>query len=1264
MSITEYIGQTLLKVFRSSSDRYVKKRQDFLAEVAEYEKECALLSDEELRNKTDQFKRQIHEGVEQAIGVELRKKLREIQLLPDEARKPAKKRMTETLQRCGGPLVAEAFAVVREAADRQLGIRNVFKVKDEFDPGILSDSNRKVYENVKARVLEGEDIHRIALPPEFYAEVREHYGLGVRSPFRFRHFDVQLVGGSVLYEGRIAEMATGEGKTLVATAAVYMVALSGRKAHVITVNDYLAQRDRDWMAPVYESLGLTVGAIQSDMDTAGDDRRNQYECDITYGTNNEFGFDYLRDNMKVRQQDQVQGPLDYSIVDEVDSILIDEARTPLIISGPAHDDTSRYKQGDNVARELIRLQKKYADLEKQIDITKRKLANAEGEISESKKEKDSSRLEKANREAIRLDKELTELEEKLVNTTQYYEVEYDRRSVHLTHEGIGAAQEIAGVGSFYVGGNMEWPHLLEQSLRAHLVFEKEKEYVVQNNEIIIVDEFTGRLMQGRQWSDGLHQAVEAKENVTIKQESQTLATITIQNFFKLYQQLAGMTGTAMTEADEFMKIYQLDVVQIPTNKPIIRDDREDLIYKTLKEKFDAILKEIYEVSASGRPVLVGTISIEKNELLSTTLTKRYGLDHEVLNAKQHAREATIITKAGQQHTRPDGKVMGNVTIATNMAGRGTDIKLSHDVLEKGGLHVIGTERHEARRIDNQLRGRCGRQGDPGSSQFFLSFDDDLMRIFMPDWTIKMMTKIGWEEGEPIYNKHISNGVEKAQKKVEQRNFEARKSLLEYDEVMDYQRQVFYSRRQSILEGRGLDGLIWEMVEESMVENCRKFLSKDYPYECITEWARTTMGVDIEMERLRGLDASDLENVLRAHARNNADQEITITLGEYMGEDLEPEQWDMKGLSKWAMSKFGVNISQNQLRKMNFNDVQEQLKEAAHARIDKYDCSRLSSFLADNFSMRMLTEWVRQKFDISVKQDNLQDMPAEQIETYLLEQARQAYHRREIEYPVDFIMNVSMRRQQSGSSYAAQEVVQWVRHKFNTELTIDEVQQNSFDTVRRRLLELSESYNNGMLDQEIEQQLAHCNWTDAERSELVQWARDRFAVELVPDELSAENGREILYDRARQFMRSELTELERYVLLQIYDASWKDHLYAMDHLKGSIGLRGYAEKDPRMEYKKEGFRMFQDMLSGIRDKVTDIIFKAQLEGREELRSVWNISNTMHSEYSQFEAQQEAAQTPQGEQKPKTIKLEKPKVGRNDPCPCGSGKKYKKCCGKGD
>jgi len=1094
------------------------------------------------------------------------------------------------------------------------------------------------------------------LLPEVFATVRE----AARRNVDMRHFDVQLIGGNVLYDGRIAEMATGEGKTLVATLAVYLVHLTGRHVHVVTVNDYLAKRDAEWMSPIYNALGLTVGAIQSDMDTAGEERKAQYRADVTYGTNNEFGFDYLRDNMKISLDQMVQSDLEYAIIDEVDSILIDEARTPLIISGPAHDDVSRYRKADQVARQLISRQGEYDRIKKAIDAAERQIANAQGELAEAKKDKDPARVEKAQRVIAKAQEEIETSKAKLERATQYYEVEYDRKSVHLTHEGIGAAQEIAGIGSFFTGSNMEWPHLLEQSLRAHVVFEREKDYVVMDNKIIIVDEFTGRLMHGRQWSDGLHQAVEAKEGVTIKEETQTLATITLQNFFKLYDQISGMTGTAATESEEFMKIYKLDVVVIPTNRPCVRDDRDDVIYKTMREKFDAIVEEINRISAEGRPVLVGTISIEKSEALSAALTKRHGLDHEVLNAKQHAREAVIVAKAGQQHQGRDGKIRGNVTIATNMAGRGTDIKLGPGVAEIGGLHILGTERHEARRIDNQLRGRAGRQGDAGSSQFFLCFDDDLMRIFAGEWTVKALSWIGWEEGQPIYHKRISKGIERAQKKVEERNFEIRKSLLEYDEVMDYQRKIFYSRRRDLLAGGSVKPLIEGMIDSVVTKQARTMFDRDYPLRCIVEWARANFDVELKLSDVAEAEPKDIEALIKERAKDSVKNDISLSLGEYLEEYDDPSTWDVAGLSKWAMSAFHVNLSMSKVKSLSPEEIEERLVAAACEQVDKKDCTTLQEFVREDFAARRFVEWARAKFDLVFDIEQLQGQNAEQVRQLVLKQTAEKYRRREIEYPVEFAMSM-VYGPQGANVYGFESLANWANHKYNAGFTLEYLQNVKPRDLHAELMALSEGYNDGRLDEELDRQIRSLN-----RAELTQWANHRFNATLREEDLDdGDSVRQRLREVGREFLRAELAHLERYVLLQVYDSTWKDHLYAMDHLKDSIWTRSFAEKDPKTEYKREGFRMFNEMLESIDDRVTDITFRVHLEAGARARSVWRVSQTSHDQVGQFaagEEQRAAAQAPQGEVQVKQIKLDQPKVGRNDPCPCGSGKKYKKCCGQ--
>ncbi|MHC4773034.1 MAG: preprotein translocase subunit SecA, partial [Planctomycetota bacterium] len=1027
------------------------------------------------------------------------------------------------------------------------------------------------------------------------------------------------------------------GKTLMATLAAYLVFLTGRKVHLITVNDYLAKRDAEWMRPVYEALGMTVGAIQADMDTSGDERRAMYGCDITYGTNNEFGFDYLRDNMKTSLSQMAQGPLEYAIIDEVDSILIDEARTPLIISGPAQDDVTRYKKADNVSRQLMSLQASYT--------------HAQGELSEAKKAKDGDRAKKAQKVIDETQSQMDSDQAKLESMTEYYEIEQDRKAVHLTHEGIGAAQEIAGIGSFFTGSNMEWPHMLEQSLRAHVTFEKEKDYVVMDGKIIIVDEFTGRLMHGRQWSDGLHQAVEAKENVQVKEETQTLATITLQNFFKLYGQLAGMTGTAATEADEFMNIYQLEVVVIPTNRPCVRDDREDFIFKTMKEKFNAIVEDIHTESTAGRPVLVGTVSIEKSEALSQALTRRYGIEHEVLNAKQHAREAVIVEKAGHQHEARDGSMRGNVTIATNMAGRGTDIKLGDGVADLGGLHILGTERHESRRIDNQLRGRAGRQGDAGSSVFFLSFDDDLMRIFAPDVTVKLLSFIGWEEGMPIQHGRISKGIEKAQTKVEERNFESRKSLLEYDEVMDFQRKYFYGSRRKVIEGRDLKATIQQMIEDMINGACENILAKDYPFRCIAEWARGEFGVELEAKRLTGMDVEQIDELIKDLARKNVSNEISVALGEYLEDYDDPKTWKIEAMVKWAMSAFSVSLSAGKIRHMTADEIEETLIAAACEQVDKKDTDRLVEFLKEDYSLRMFAQWATSKFDMELKTSELEELTTAQLREKLTDTVQEKYNRREVEYPVEFAMNMVFGRVEP-NVYAFEAMADWAKKKYEATLTAEEIQNAKPADIHAQLLAMSESWNNGRLTGEIEDRIK-----SAAAEELAAWAKTRFEAELDVEQLGKpEQAKTLLTGAGKDFLRKELTDLERYVLLQIYDQAWKDHLYAMDHLKESVMLRAYAEKDPKIEYKHEGHRMFNEMLEGIEDKVTDIIFRVRLEAGQRSKSVYNVSETQHADVNQFEMaqrQRAAAQAPQGERKTKQIKLDQPKVGRNDPCPCGSG-----------
>jgi preprotein translocase subunit SecA len=692
---------------------------------------------------------------------------------------------------------------------------------------VLSDDQlrNKTFE-FKERHAKGETLDELL--PEAFAVCRE----ASRRVLKMRHFDVQLIGGMVLHSGKIAEMKTGEGKTLVATLPAYLNALTGKGVHVVTVNDYLAKRDSDWMGQLYTFLGLEVGVIVHGLDD--DERRKAYAADITYGTNNEFGFDYLRDNMKFSLDDYVQREYHFTIVDEVDSILIDEARTPLIISGPTEDSTDKYYIIDRIIPSLKK-----------------------GEV---------------------LEEEANTLSGKRKRYTGDFTVDEKTKSATLTEEGILKVEKMLKIDNLYDPHNMETLHHVQQALRAHALFKRDVDYVVKDGEVLIVDEFTGRLMPGRRWSDGLHQAIEAKEGVVIENENQTLATITFQNYFRMYEKLSGMTGTADTESEEFHKIYKLDVVVIPTNRPLLRPDFPDVIYKTEREKFNAVINEIKELHEKGQPVLVGTISIEKSETLSTLL-QRQGIPHNVLNAKQHEREAEIVAQAGRK---------GMVTIATNMAGRGTDILLGgnpenlakqwlkanpeasdeeyravlerftrecqaehNEVVELGGLHILGTERHESRRIDNQLRGRSGRQGDPGSSRFYLSLEDDLLRIFGSERVAMIMNKLGIEEGEAITHGLISKAIENAQKKVEGHNFEIRKHLLEYDDVMNKQREVIYTQRREILGGTELREQFSDMMEETIEDvvaayAIEKVPASEWDWQGIAEWAYKDFGFQMEI----------------------------------------------------------------------------------------------------------------------------------------------------------------------------------------------------------------------------------------------------------------------------------------------------------------------------------------------------------------------------------------------------------------------------------
>jgi len=1187
----------------------------------------------------------------------------------------------------------------------------------------LSDEQmRELGGELRRRLGEGQS--RDDVKAEAFALVRE----ASRRARNHRQFDVQLVAGMVLDDAWIAEEATGEGKTIACYPAVFMAVLEGMHAHVVTVNDYLVQRDAEFARPIFELLGVTVGYITQGMDN--DERKTQYACDVTYGTNSEFGFDYLRDNMKLSVDEQVQGPLDFAIIDEVDSILIDEARTPLIISGGSgsgDDDKARYKKADELAVHLTNLQKE------EVAKTRQRIREDNLHVPEDRMF-GPGMLDKAKKKFERYPLWLTEKEAELLGHKQYFVVQQDSRSAHITHEGVTAAQAKAGVGNFYVGKNMDWPHLISQALRARLVYEKGKDYVVRDGQVVIVDEFTGRLLEGRQWSDGLHQAVEAKEpGAEIKEETQTLATITIQNFFRLYKKLAGMTGTAMTEANEFVKIYKLDVVAVPTHRPVNRSDHEDRIYAEVDDKYKAIVEEVNRVSKTGRPVLVGTTSIEKSEKLSNMLTRTYGVEHQLLNGRPEnaARESEIVTKAGQQRPLKAGskQMVGMVTIATNMAGRGTDIKLGDGVVydkcrvpsaeklaelgveaedlfppgatkccincpqydpstncahcfkpkldsafpQRGrgecpkevpcGLHIVGTERHEARRIDNQLRGRSGRQGDPGSSRFFLSIRDDLLAVFAGEWTLKVLSWLGLEGDQAIEDKRISKGIERAQKKVEERNFETRKHLLEYDEVMDHQRRQFYQRRQEILQGMGLDGLVMEMIADSVAEAVDTYLDKNYPKQCIAEWARQNLQIPVRDDQIRAAsleEMPDLQNQLRELAKEETASTIAMTLGEYMDESSGPEEWDLRGLSGWAMSRFNVNFSQNQLRKMTPQEVSAQLYEAAAEKIDQITFVGLGRYLEESFPAAALGAWVRNKFDIEIPPERLTG-GVDEVQAAVMEQVEQAYRRREIEYPVEYAMEMTLGAGGEDNVYALGALVDWAKAKYDLDWTAEQLQDTPPQEIRRRLIEASEAYLAGG---RLEEVVRSAVGGEPDVQPAIQFAKTRFQAELSAEDFDGDVFGKLVEVGSR-FLRREMTELERFVLLQIYDGAWKDHLLAMDHLKGGIGLRQFAQQDPRVAYKREGARQFDEMHISVRDKVTDNILKVRLSAGEQMSSVYRISSMVHEQLSGYDhlAQDVAAQAAATSQhKPETIKRGVPKVGRNDPCPCGSGKKYKKCCGK--
>ena len=1213
----------------------------------------------------------------------------------------------------------------------------------------------------RGRLAGGESLDDIR--PEAYACVRE----ASRRVRNHRHFECQLIGGRVIEGCNVAEMRTGEGKTIVCYMANYLKILQGLRVHMVTVNDYLVKRDAEFCKPIFEHLGCTVGYISSEMETWGagaDERRQNYACDITYGTNSEFGFDYLRDNMKMGVRDQVQSRRDFAVVDEVDSILIDEARTPLIISGAAHDDVNNYRVADSVARSLIQKQEhSNREMRSRIDDVE---GNPDKYGLDATNPKHREGLKKFRVNPLWLSSD----EAEAIGFKQFYVVEEDRKSAHMTEHGAKAAQQELSIGTFYDSKNMNWPHYIDNSLKAHLVYKLDKEYVNKDGAIVIVDEFTGRLMVGRQWSDGLHQAVEAKERVQIKQETQTLATITLQNYFKLYKQLAGMTGTAMTESEEFMKIYSLEVFAVPTNMPVRRIDYNDKIYKSGQSKYDAIVEEIHSyafdgypgdpwslkdmlrtaertlrnvragaeaarkngdavetdldlplvdrqistaheavaqwkdgkgdpqklvdayksimgTSVGGRPILVGTVSVENSEQLSQLLTRKYGVEHEVLNAKNHAREAEIVAKAGQQHEMIRGKqkqIVGNVTIATNMAGRGTDIKLGAGIAQIGGLHVVGTERHESRRIDNQLRGRCGRQGDPGSSRFFLSFDDELLRLFMGDWVLRMLNMLGFEEGMAIEDKRVNNGIARAQKKVEERNFNIRKNLLEYDEVMDHQRKTFYDLRQRVLEGREMSELIWEWIDQTVADAIERYYDKTYPAQCVSEWCGQNLGAPVDAAKIDTSDFKSLCAQVRDLGSNDLRQNVQRTFGEYVDPDVDPEEWDVRGLAGWA-AHYGLNLTQNQIKKGEPRELEEQIIAAALKTIEDADLTALQQYVDPIFARSRLVRWAKEKFEVDIPLDDIASATREDAEQVFRGHMRNAYRKREIEYPPAAVVDYALQRGGTNANEVYNRVAQWVNRKYRLGWTFEHFTGKGPQEIFDELRALNEQYMlNGKLDPELDEAAKRFKG-----EELAAWARERFGAVIESMPLDTDGDMPAQLKRCGyEMLRYELTQLERYVLLMTLDAVWKDHMYNMDLLRHSIGLRGYAEQDPKIAYKREGTRMFSETLENCRERVTDLIFKVRIAGYgggdysgdagvgaglmpgggggagAYSGATASKADATNAGFAQGAADQQSAMAKQGEAgKPQTFRREQPRVGRNDPCPCGSGKKYKQCHGKG-
>ena len=1241
-SISKWIENGITSIFGSSNERELKKIMPRVEAINALEPKYQAMSDEELREQTALFRKRLATG--------------------------------ETLD----DLLVEAFAVCREASRRTIGLR---------------------------------------------------------------HYDVQLIGGIALHEGKIAEMMTGEGKTLVATLPAYLNALEGKGVHVVTVNDYLARRDMEWMGPVYMALGMTVGSIQSNMST--EDRQYAYSCDVTYGTNNEYGFDYLRDNMRYArrgdpnyppQAQQSQGRLHYAIIDEVDNILIDEARTPLIIAGSAQDDVSKYRAADDVAAQLVK------DVDFIVD------------------EKD--------------------------------------HTTNLTDDGVRRAEKLAGVESFYTVGNMHWPHLIDNALKARHLYKKDVNYVIKDGEIVIVDDFTGRLMEGRTWSDGLHQAVEAKERVQVKQENRTLATITLQNFFKLYDKIGGMTGTAMTEASEFWKIYKLDVLAIPPNRPVQRITRPDLIYRTEAEKYRAVVDEIervhkwdclvfddgseaygeivaeeddvvrfiekgardavkapkdriVEIRRKGRPILVGTVSIEKSELISSML-KRRGVKHQVLNAKPEnvGREAEIVAQAGRLHA---------VTIATNMAGRGTDIilggnletlawsifqtkyptrldvpqdewracvedierreqmKAEGEVVRKlGGLHIIGTERHEARRIDLQLVGRCGRQGDPGEARFYLSLEDDLVRIFAGDWVKNLLGRLGMTDGEAIESGMVTRRIEGAQKKKEEMNFDIRKNLLEYDEVMDMQRKRVYSYRQRILDGGNTKDFILQMIESQIAKRLDAYLAPDFGPKAYAAFASQRLNVEFEPKMFVGCGAAEAAEEAIDHAARVSRTFALDSVDENLDLDAPEEDWNWQALAKTANARWNANVRDVDLKKVGRDDVAQFLIDKAERFCSSVDLSAGSHLLDPGYGVMVACKWLRDKFGAAIDPDEARKLDETEFRELAKRKALEEYAEREARFPALVALAHYTVRDANGKRVDREPVVEWAKGRFGVDLDLDdlknkqrrEIEETLFAISREAAKRVAPYYQTmrGKLDRIFADEQIDVELLRAKREEkiarneritsssiqkvsrnsagladLCEWLNSELRQNLTVEELAdwdvllLENRVESIIENA---FNPEMRKMERALILGILDAAWKEHLQVMDHLKSSVSFRGYAQVDPKVEYKREGMRVFDIMWDGVFERVTDYVFRIEQLDENFIDSTWTEADSdgaaqrpkveqraVSKEVEASMKEQDEAIEASKNKKVETYRRKGPKIGPNDPCPCGSGKKYKKCHGRG-